>query len=457
MQYISRGINLDKIDRKRIMTLTLPAMVELLFSQLFAMVDTVMLGQTSMSAIAIAAVGLTTNPTNVVNGVMTAMNIGTSAAVAWAVGGKDFKSARQIARVAITINVIFGLFASLLMFFSAQAVVTFMGAEPDTLVYATQYMQITAWGMLPACIGYGVTSALRGSGETRLPMIYNLIANLFNVIGNYVLIYGKFGMPEMGIAGAALSTTISRCIAGVLALFTLYFRKNPIQIPVRGDYWPRIATVKQIAGVGVTSMLEQLLMQVGFIFFAKTVSGLGTAVFAAHQIGLSVNGLTWMPSQAFGVAATTLVGQAIGAGEKNKAREFMRQIRRYSLLTAVIMSAMFLTLSHPITRLYTNDAEVARMAGTVLKLIALGMPGICIQLPLSAGLRGAGDAKYPLISSAVSIWFFRVLVAPVFVYTFGWGLNGAWYTIVLDQTLRAVILSWRFSTNKWMDIRKANN
>ena len=131
----------------------------------------------------------------------------------------------------------------------------------------------------------------------------------------------------------------------------------------------------------------------------------------------------------------------------------MRVIWRYSVLVALLIAALFLLFSQYIVLAYTNDPEVARLASTVLKIIAFGMPGIATQLPIASALRGAGDSRFPLYASAIGIWVFRVLVAPLFVYTFGWGLNGAWYTIALDQTTRAVVVYLRFRTDKWMHIK----
>ena len=210
--------------------------------------------------------------------------------------------------------------------------------------------------------------------------------------------------------------------------------------------------LRRIFSVGVTSMIEQLIMQIGFIIFARQVSGLGTAVFAAHQIGLSINGLTWMPGQAFGVAATTLVGQSLGAGEKQKATDYVRMIHRMSMIVAALMATLFITCSQYIVLLYTNDPQVAGLSAGVLKLIALGMPGICTQLPIAAGLRGARDTKFPLLASMAGIWIFRVILAKPFIYTTGWGLTGAWLTIVLDQTTRALVVYARFKTGKWLTV-----
>jgi putative MATE family efflux protein len=327
-----------------------------------------------------------------------------------------------------------------------------MGAGADTVDYAREYLRVVALGLLPQSLTFAITASLRGVGLTRLPMMYNLSANLLNVFGNYVLIYGKFGFPALGVLGAGVSTMLSQYVACFAALFVIFRSHTAVQLTLRGSWRPRRKWLERILSVGVTSMLEQLIMQVGFIIFARQVSGLGTAIFAAHQIGLSVNGLTWMPGQAFGVAATTLVGQSLGAGEKDKARDFIRMIHRMSMCVGALMAVFFLTCSQYIVMLYTNDLQVAALSAGVLKLIALGMPGICTQIPVAAGLRGARDTKFPLYASMAGIWIFRVILAKPFIYTWGWGLTGAWMTIVLDQTTRAVVVYARFKTDRWLYI-----
>lgn len=452
MKLLMRGLNLSGEDRKRVLAIVLPALFELVLSQLFTMVDTIMLGQSEISAVAIAAVGLTNSPVNLVRSILIAINVGTTAGVAWAVGAGEERSAGLIARNAMMLGSGLGLAALAVLYSFAGPLVRFMGAGTDTFEYAKDYLQIVALGMLPCSITFSITASLRGVGQTRLPMTYNLIANLLNVVGNYVLIYGKLGMPALGVSGAAISTTLSQYIGCVLAVATAFRAHTPIQFRIDGDWRFGMQWIRRILNVGTTSMLEQLIMQAGFIIFARQVSGLGTAIFAAHQIGLSINGLTWMPGQAFGVASTTLVGQSLGAGKKQEATDYVRLIHRISMCTAVLLMAFFITCSQYIVRLYTNDPQVSLLSAGVLKLIALGMPGICTQLPIAAGLRGAQDTRFPLLASMAGIWIFRVLLAGPFIYDFGWGLTGAWLTIVLDQTTRAVVVYARFKTGKWLTV-----
>ena len=452
MQKLSKGLGLSRADIRRVLVIMIPALLELLLSQLFTMVDTMMLGRSEVSAVAIAAVGLTNNPTNLVRAIFIALNVGTTAGVAWAIGAGEEKSAAQIARNALMLNAMVGAVAATLLYGFAREIVLFMGAGADTLGYAKQYLQIVALGTLPLSMTFAITAGLRGVGQTKLPMKYNLIANMLNVVGNYALIYGKFGLPAMGVAGAALSTALSQILGLALALYTAFHADTPVRMKLDGQWRLRVKWIRRILNVGLTSMLEQLIMQAGFIIFARQVSGLGTMIFAAHQIGLSINGLSWMPGQAFGVAATTLAGQSLGAGEKQKATDFVRLIHRMSMCSAALIAALFIGFAPWIAALYTTDVQVAALAAGVLRLIALGMPGICTQLPIAAGLRGARDTRFPLMASMAGIWIFRVMLAPVFIYTLGWGLTGAWMTIVLDQTTRAAVVYARFLSGRWLHV-----
>ena len=282
MRFLMKGLNLTREDRRRVILIMLPAMVELVLSQLFTMVDTIMLGQSDISAVAIAAVGLTNNPLNLTRSILISLNVGTTAGVAWAIGAKEERSAQQIARNALMLCAAIGLVVFTVVYTGAGAIVRFMGAGPDTYDYARSYLRVVALGLLPQSLTFAITASLRGVGLTRLPMMYNLSANLLNVFGNYVLIYGKLGFPQLGVLGAGISTMLSQYVACIAALFVIFRSHTAVRLTLRGGWRPRRKWMERILSVGVTSMLEQLIMQVGFIIFARQVSGLGTAVFAAH-------------------------------------------------------------------------------------------------------------------------------------------------------------------------------
>lgn len=440
--------NKDSDSMKRqIFSITWPAFIELVMSTMFGMVDMVMVGQ--LNPAAIASVGLTNQPFMLLLAVFAAVNVGTTTLVAWNIGACDFKKATSVVRQVLVVNLILGLIMSIIGVVFSKYIVTFMGANADTYKNATIYFQIVASGLVFQAITMAITASLRGAGETKLPMLYNIGANLLNVLGNYVLIYGKFGFPEWGVAGAAVSTTLSRIVACAIGLYIIFSNKSAMSIPLKGSYRLNKSIIKPVFAIGLPAAIEQFVLQSGLMMFARTVSGLGTAAFAAHQIGLNINGLTYAPSMAFGVAATTLVGQSIGAKDEEKAEKYANIIHHIAIVVASSVGLGFILFSNSLAKLYTQEPDVAAMAGTVLKIVALAQLGMSTQLSLAGALRGAGDTMYPLYASAFGIWVFRVFVAFIFVNIFHWGLIGAWVALVLDQYTRAIIVYFRYRSGKW--------
>lgn len=445
-------ISVRKKHYMEILDITWPAFIELVMSTLFGMVDMVMVGQISPAAI--ASVGLTNQPFFLLLAVFAAVNVGTTTLVAWNIGGRHLKDARAVTRQILVINLILGTVMSILGILLAHPIIKFMGGNEDTLQMGVQYFQIVASGLLFQAVAMGVTASLRGAGETKIPMVYNIVANLLNVFGNYVLIYGKLGLPQMGVTGAALSTTISRLIACLAGIYTIYFsRKTIMTVSFKDSYKPDFSIIKRVFSIGLPAALEQFVLQSGLMMFARTVAGLGTEGYAAHQIGLNINGLTFAPSMAFGVAATTLVGQSLGANDKQRAEDYANTVHRIAMVVACFVGVVFLIFSYPMARIYTSDLIVAGMAGTVLKIVALAQPGMSTQLSIAGALRGAGDTMFPLYASAIGIWVFRVIFAYIFVNIFQWGLIGAWVALVLDQYTRSAIVYFRYRSGKWKYIR----
>lgn len=415
---------------------------------LFGMVDMMMVGQ--LGPAAIASIGLTNQPFMLLLAIFAAVNVGTTTIVAWKIGAGSPGEAQDVTRQSIVTNIVLGTLMSVIGIVSAPWVIKFMGAKPDTIEAAISYFQIVSAGLLFQAVAMGITASLRGAGETKIPMFYNVGSNLLNIFGNYVLIYGKFGFPKMGVAGAATSTTIARALTSFAGLYVLYFwRKAKINLNLKDKYRVNWSIIKQVFSIGIPAAVEQLILQSGLVFFARIVSGLGTDVYAAHQIGLNISGLTFAPAMAFGVAATTLVGQSLGAGDEKRAHQYANMIHHLAIGVACFMGLIFILFSHQLARLYTSDLAVIAMAGTVLKILALGQPGQSTQLSLAGALRGAGDTIYPLYASLFGIWIFRVIVAYIFVNIFHWGLVGAWISITLDQYVRSVIVYLRYRSGKW--------
>ena len=289
-----------------------PSFVELILTQLASMVDLMMVGSIggeanpTLGAQALTAVGLTTQPKFLLMTAFMAMNTGVTALVARYKGIGDREKANLVVRQGLMFTFFTTIILSILGVIFARPMVIFMGStEEHVTVWATQYLQIQMAGFITMALTSTITASLRGVGDSRSSMIYNLIANLVNVCFNWLLIYGNLGFPEMDVAGASLATVIGQFVAFIIALYLLLKGNGFLKLELRRGFKPDRTTLSDMLGIGIPAMVEQLLMRAGMIIFSKTVASLGTTAYATHQVCMNIQALSFMTGQAFAVSATT--------------------------------------------------------------------------------------------------------------------------------------------------------
>jgi len=321
------------------------------------------------------------------------------------------------------------------------------------LVLGVAYMRMIALGTPFNVLAMALGAILRGSGDMKTPLIADIVANLSNILGNYILIFGKLGAPALGVAGAGIATSIARFVASAILFYVLYREKTVLKLSLKESYRPNFSTLKRIFNIGIPSALEQFVLRAGQLTFVRIVAELGTIAFATHQIAMNIQSLSFMPGQAFSMAATTLVGQLLGADKPDIAEESARQTRLLGMIVSGISAFTIFFFGKYITMLYTNDSAIIEQSRICLRIIALIQPAQSTQFILAGALRGAGDTRFPLYSTIIGIWGMRVAMAYLFVMTFGWGLTGAWLAIALDQIVRAMVIYSRFKSGKWKYFR----
>lgn len=435
----------------KVATLAGPALVEMMLVSLVSMADMIMVGR--LGPAAIASVGLTNQPMFFALAIFMALNVGTTAIVARAIGARDEKSACDAARQTFMITCLLGIAVSAIAFCSAPYILRFMNAEDDVLRVGVWYFKIVGLGLFFNTLAMAAGAVLRGAGDTKTPMKINMVANVINVVGNYALIYGKFGMPRLEVSGAALATTFSRFVAFVMFAVIIFGGKRIVKLNLRDRWIFDFAIIQRIFRIGTNAALEQFVLRGGQVAFARVVATLGTTTFAAHQIALNVLSLSFMPGQAFGMSATTLVGQSLGAKDPDLAERCGYEARRLGMFVAGFMAFLFFFFGPQIASLYSTDPEVIRRAAMALKIIALVQPAQSTQFILAGGLRGAGDTKWPLYSTFLGIWVGRVLLSTLFISVLGFGLLGAWVAMAVDQLGRSAFISHRFKHGRWKEIR----
>ncbi len=451
---LPQDMNLRDVH-KRIVTIAWPSAVELFLTSLASMVDMMMVGQ--LGAWAISSVGLTTQPKFVLQAVFLALNSGATALVARFRGAQDQESANTVMRQALLFTAFLSVVIAVLGYFCSGLMVRFMGAEPDTLFPATQYLRIQMIGFPFMAMTMVVTAVLRGVGNTRASMIYNMTANVSNVILNYLLIYGSFGAPRLEVAGASIATVIGQGIAFVMAAYALLRGKYYLRIRRDDSFKPDFTMIKRIAKIGIPAMFEQAVMRIGMLIYVRTVAGLGTIAYAAHNIVMNIMNLSFMNGQAFGIVATTLIGQSLGKQRPDQAKAYARYTRRMGMYVSLLIGIIFFFFGRQIVGLYTagdaESAQIIQIGGQVMIIIALMQPLQSSQLILNGALRGAGDTRSTAVIVFCGVLLVRPILAHAFINWLGWGLLGAWAAMACDQVVRSTLSFIRFQMGKWVYIR----
>ena len=441
--------------RMNIFHIVWPVFIEVLLGSLFGMVDMMMVGRISEHAAqAVSAVGMTNQPVFLGLSFVQALNVGGTAIIARYYGAKKYKNISLVLKHVMLLAMVgFVLPISMLMIVLAPYVLSFLGADSSVIEVGSGYFRVIMLGFIFQSFSFTMTAALRGIGETKIPMRNNLIANSLNVLGNAVLIYGLFGFPVLGVTGAAISTALSNVIAMSLNLRYVLSKKSVLYLDFKEKFEFRFEMMKDLIRIGLPTALEQLALRVGIISFLNIVSGLGTNVYAAHQISLNILNLTYSPAQAFGITASTLMGQSLGAKNEQLARIYTRMCQRIGFVIAIGMSLFIFFGSKTLAEFYSTNPEIIQNTMIALSIVAFVQPFQSHQLITSGALRGAGDTVWPLIAIFVGSIVIRVSLGYIFVNIIGLGLAGAWYAVFIDQFIRWLIILFRFRSGKWKNIR----
>ena len=451
--HMGEGIYEVKGIRKEIGKLTGPVFIELLLGTLFGMIDMIMLGNYGSEATqvaGIAAVGVTNQLVFLGLSLVQSLNVGATAMVARYLGAKRTDRIESVVKHIIILTQVL-LVVPILIIGLGYTIpaMKYIGAHPDTIAVGSNYFRVIMVGFIFQAYNFSIVASLRGAGDTKTPMRINITANLLNVIGNAILIYGLLGAPELGATGAAISTALSHVFTSIMLSRYIVREDSTIHISLKHRFKFNKSVIYNLIKIGIPASLEQLAMRGGILMFSKIIASLGTVAYATHQIAINIMGLSFTPGQSFGIAASTLAGRSLGAEDSDLAESYIKECARMGAVISFIMAAGLFFLGGQIASLYTSNQEVISQAAILLKIIAFMQPFQSYQLIIAGGLRGAGDTVWTLISTFIGILVIRVVLAYYFVNILGLGLVGSWYAVMIDQMVRWVLINIRFRTDKW--------
>lgn len=449
-EYVLGDLPLTRDGYNTTLKIAWPSIVEAILISLVAAVDTMMVG--TIGPEAIASVGITNQPRFILLAVILSLNVGVTAVIARRKGSDDIKGANRCLKQCLLLSITFGSILAIAGIIFAKPLLTFAGAQEDIINTSVTYFRIILVGMIFNSICLTINAAQRGIGNTKISMYTNITANLVNVIFNALLINGLFFFPKLGVKGAAIATTLGNIVAFLMALRSVIKNHGFLDITTKIPWTFDKHTLSSIFNVSSSAMVEQVFLRIGFFLYAKMVAKLGTTAFATHQICMNILNLSFAVGDGFSIAASSLVGQSLGAKRPDKAMLYASITQRLALIASTILFIFFIFGRTFLVSLFSNEAQIISQGSIIMIIIAFTTHSQTSQVIISGALRGAGDTKYVAKTSFISIAIVRPLLTYIFCFPLGLGLIGAWIAIFIDQNVRLIINFLRFRTGKWTKI-----
>jgi putative MATE family efflux protein len=427
--------------RQRVFTMAWPVISENFLQTMLGIVDTLLVAR--LGAGAIAGVGSAQQVMFFLIAALSALSVGASVLVAQAVGARDLKSASHLARQSLVWSVCFSIPLALIGFFASAPVMGVFGLEPDVARIGTEYLQVTMATVVVLIFLLIGGGALRGAGDSKTPMQVTALANVVNVVLSYALIFGVWGFPEMGPVGSAWATFYSRLLAAVLLFYVMWRGRSGVSIRGRAGWLPELRVARSVLSIGIPAALEQVLISAAFFALTILVAGLGTLTLAAHRIAFNALSLSFLPGIGFGIAATALVGQSLGARHLDEGNAATRIATLWSVIWMGGMGIILFIFAPQLIHFYTNDPEVIAVGAAGMRVVALAQPFWAVLFVQSGALRGLGNTKFPLWTNTVGIWT-AVGLAFVLTRTVEGNLAMVWAAFLITAPVTAFLLWWRF-------------
>lgn len=432
-----------------ILLLAAPAIVEMALNTLLGVADMIMIGQL-IDSDAIASIGFANQIMYLLIFTFSAFNTGAVAMVSRSYGEKDFPRLKRIAEQNVLLNVVVGLLVMLLAFAFKSSIFKIYEIEPHIFDQALSYFTVILMGFVPMFMWFAFASIMRGAGDTKTPMVITAIANGFNIIGNYVLITGWGPFPEMGVEGAALSTTLSRVLAVGIFIYYLYIKESPIKL--KFILFIDREILAPLFRISLPGGIEQALMQLSFVVAGIFVSYLDTSSEAVFRILIQIESLSFMPAVGISIAAATLVGKSLGEKDIPHASLVGMVSSGLGIVWGLFVGILFVTLPSFLLMVFTKEAQVIALGVPVMAYLALNQPGLNFMIIMGGALRGAGDTFRLMLYTLMRLWIFFVPLSYLFILVLDQGVAGLWQAEILSIFIVATVVYRRFRSQKWADI-----
>ena len=432
---------------RMIRNLLVPVVLEQILNSIMGTADTMMVS--NVGSAALSAVSLVDSINVLLIQAFSALAAGGAIVCAQYIGQRNYEkanmSARQVLFIITAISVVVS--AVCLIFQKPLLRLIFGAVDADVMRASEIYFFFTALSF-PFIAAYdSAASIFRAQENTKGPMTISMISNIMNIGGNAVLIW----VFHLGVAGAAISTLVSRIFCAVVVLWQLRKERQPVVVKDYLKIRPDWSMIGRILGLGIPSGIENSMFQLGKLAIQSTVSTLGTAAIAAQAMTNILENLNGIAAIGVGVGLMTIVGQCLGAGRKDEAVYYIKKLSVIAEVAIIVSCLLVFALTRLVTVLGGMEPTSAKMCFHMVTWITLVKPIVWTLAFVPAyGLRAAGDVKFSMITSCLVMWLCRFCLCVILIRFLGFGPMGVWIGMFADWTVRAVIFTWRFHSRRWL-------
>lgn len=437
-----------KVIKRRLLYLTVPIFIDSLLAMMLGMMDTVMLSKYADNAV--ASVGVVNQVFNMVILIFQVTTLGTSVLCAQYYGAGKSEKLKQIVGVSLIFNLFLGILLSVFLFFNGEFLLRMMHLAPELMEDGVRYLKIVGGFAFVQSLSLTIAAVLRSTNLAKFPMFVTLVVNILNAIGNYALIFGNFGLPEMGAEGAAWATSASRVIALVI-LIVLLIRTIVPRIPRKLLIPFPLGELRKMLGIGMPAAGEQISYSLSQVVVTMFTNLIAVEAVVTRTYAMNIVMFSYLFALSISFGNSILVGQLIGEGRKEEAYRICLDSLKTAMVITAIISGLVAAFGSMIFGLLTDNEEIIKVGVVILCVDFVLEFGRTVNMTMVNALRSAGDAKFPVMLGLFSMWVFATGLSWVFGISMGYGLIGMWVAFMIDENFRAVILLKRWRGKKWME------
>ena len=432
----------NKKTIKDVLSLALPAVGEMILYMMIWVFDTMMVGKYGGN-VAVSTVGMSSEIMYTFSNIFIAVgvSVGITSLVARKVGAKALDEAEEYASLGFAAGGVIALTISIIAFIFCENILKAAGAPNEVVHYGAIFMRLTSFGIFFNMLMNLLNASLRGHGNTRTPLLVSVLVNIINLGLDWILIFGRFGFPELGIKGSGIATATAQTCGFIFIL--IYIMRNP-QYGIRFKYLKNINFKKlgELMRLSIPSSLQEGAFSISRLLSTLMIMQMGTIAFSANQITTTIESVSFMPGWGFAVAATALVGHKIGEKNHKKAKEYAYTCALLGTIVMSICGVLFLLIPNLLISAFIKESEVEaiRLGALCLMVASIEQPFMAISMILGGALKGAGDTKTPFVVSLFSSWIIRLPLMFYFVYILKTSVVNVWWITTIQWLIDGALI-----------------